>query len=156
MKDEAKSPSVELAVAAAGPLMSLAIGGACAFFYYAMGNLLPPQSRSLLFYFFIINLALVVFNLLPGFPLDGGRILRAVLWGVLSDLHRATALAVTSGKIFAGLMVFIGSVNLLMPGVLPWYLEGLGSIWLIVIGLFLWSAAAPVISRWNSAACWKA
>ncbi len=131
---EAPDPETEFKVAAAGPLMSLAIGLACGVVYWLGGEALPAQARALMFYFMFINLVLMAFNLVPGFPLDGGRLLRAVLWKVLGDFRRATYVASWCGRGVAGVLILIGGVNFLFGGLL-------GAFWLVVIGLFLWQTA---------------
>ena len=140
LREEAASPGVEFKVAAVGPLMSLAIAAACGALYYGLGDRFPAQSRSLLYYFMFINFALVVFNLLPGFPLDGGRLLRAILWKHFGDLARATAWATSAGRFLGGGFVVVGAL-------LAWqeFASGggisLGPVWWILIGLFLRHAA---------------
>ncbi len=135
IRDEARSPGAEFKVAAAGPLMSLALGGSCWVIHYLLGGILPAQAAALIYYFLFINLALVVFNLLPGFPLDGGRLLRAALWKIIGDLRQATFIASICGRILAGLLIVVGAVQFLSLGTI------LGSLWWVVIGLFLWFAA---------------
>jgi len=131
---EPRTPDIEFKVAAAGPLMSLAIGLACGAVYWLGGEALPAQARALMFYFMFVNLLLMAFNLVPGFPLDGGRLLRAVLWKVLGDFRRATYVASWCGRGVAGLLILVGAVNFLFGGLL-------GAFWWVVIGLFLWHAA---------------
>jgi Zn-dependent protease/CBS domain-containing protein len=132
---EAHTPDAEFKVAAAGPAMSLAIGLGCGLVYWLGGGILPPQALALMFYFMFVNILLMAFNLVPGFPLDGGRLLRAVLWKVLDDFVRATYVASICGRVVAGGLIFAGGLNLLVGGGL------IGSFWLVVIGLFLWHAA---------------
>jgi len=131
---EPRTPDIEFKVAAAGPLMSLAIGVACAVILGLGRGILPPQARALMFYFMFVNLLLAVFNLVPGFPLDGGRLLRAVLWKTLGDFRRATYVASWAGRVVACGLILVGAVNLLLGAVL-------GAFWWAVIGLFLWHAA---------------
>jgi len=131
---EAPTPDVEFKVAAAGPLMSLALGASCGLVYLVGRPVLPPQARALMFYFAFINLLLMAFNLVPGFPLDGGRLLRAVLWKVLGNFRQATWVASWCGRGVAGVLILVGAVNFLLGGLL-------GAFWWIVIGLFLWHAA---------------
>jgi len=136
LRGEAHTPGVEFKVAIAGPLMSLILAAACGGMYYGLGAWLPAQARVLLGYLFLMNLALVFFNLVPGFPLDGGRVLRAALWALLGDVRRATAIASVCGKAFAGLLILSGVYLIFRFRALD-----LSALWLIVIGLFLWSAA---------------
>ncbi len=131
---EARTPDIEFKVAAAGPLMSLAIGVACGILYLVGRGFLPPQARALLFYFAFINLLLMTFNLVPGFPLDGGRLLRAVLWKVLGNFRQATRVASWCGRGVAAGLIGLGAMSLLFGGML-------GGFWLVVIGMFLWHAA---------------
>ena len=106
---EPASPGREAVMAGAGPLTSLVLGGAL----YALGRLVqsPETVRATLLYLGGINLLLGVFNLLPGFPLDGGRVLRAVLWARSGDLERATRGAARTGVILGWLMVLYGVIT---------------------------------------------
>jgi len=135
IRDEARTPGAEFKVAAAGPLMSLALGGSCWVIYALFRGMLPPQASALVYYFTFINLALVVFNLLPGFPLDGGRLLRAALWKATGNLQGATYIASICGRVFAAILILLGGVMFAWTGSL------LGFLWWGVIGLFLWFAA---------------
>jgi CBS domain-containing protein len=132
---EPRDPIVELKIAAVGPLTSLAVGGA--FWLLASwfgGAGAESLWAAMLNYLGFINVALALFNLLPGFPLDGGRILRAVLWFRSKDLRRATASAARSGSAIGfGLMLF--GVFEIFSGAL------VGGLWLILIGMFLRGAA---------------
>jgi len=132
---EAKAPGDEFKVAAAGPLMSLALGLGAGLIYFGLGKALPPQARSLMYYFMFINLLLMAFNLVPGFPLDGGRLLRAALWKLLGDFRRATYVASWFGRGVAGVLVAAGTIQFLLSGF------SLGAFWWVIIGLFLWQAA---------------
>ena len=140
LRDEAQGPSAEFKVAAAGPLMSLALGAACWIAYYGFGRWIDEQGRSVLFYFAFINTALLAFNLLPGFPLDGGRLLRAVLWKMYGSEYRATAIAARIGRGLGAVFIGWGILQFLFLFVGG---EGftLGPLWLVFIGLFLRSAA---------------
>jgi Zn-dependent protease/predicted transcriptional regulator len=122
----------EFNVAIAGPLSSLFLGG-CFWLlwrYSAASEMVHAASGWL----WEINVALALFNLVPGFPLDGGRVLRSLAWGVTKDFTRATRIASTSGKFFAYAMIAIGLVQALNGN---W----VGGLWLAFIGWFLLSAA---------------
>jgi Zn-dependent protease/CBS domain-containing protein len=144
----------ELWMAIVGPMTSLALG----FLFVMLGKALighveidpehPQQAFShfgpvatLLFWLGPVNILLGVFNLVPGFPLDGGRVLRAVLWGVTGDLRRATRLASSVGQGFAWLLIATG-VAMILGVRVPIFGTGLiGGLWLAFIGWFLNNAA---------------
>ena len=132
---EAKTPDIEFKVAAAGPAMSLALGVACGGMYLVGLYFLPAQALAILFYFTFINLMLMTFNLVPGFPLDGGRLLRAALWKILGDFRQATFVASIFGRVVAGGLIFTALMVALLSRDL------LGGFWLALIGMFLWHAA---------------
>jgi Zn-dependent protease/predicted transcriptional regulator len=132
---EPRDARTELLIAAAGPVASFAIGGA---FWLAMtltrdlGAELPWVE--MFRYLAIVNVALAVFNLLPGFPLDGGRLLRALVWMRTGDFRKATASAANWGSGIA--------IGLMILGVLQIFAGALiGGLWLIFIGMFLRGAA---------------
>ena len=97
---ESKRPLVELSVTLAGPLISGVLAGAC----FWLSRALPAQTplelvaAAIVSYLAMINTAILVFNLLPGFPLDGGRILRAVLWALTGNWPMATRITSTLGS----------------------------------------------------------
>jgi Zn-dependent protease len=132
---EPRNPSVELQIAAVGPLTSLVLGGVfwLAHLWSAQADL-NPLVVAMFRYLAIINVALAVFNLLPGFPLDGGRILRAVLWMRSGNLRQATARAADWGS-GIGFGVMALGVLQIFGGAL------IGGLWLIFIGMFLRGAA---------------
>ncbi len=135
LEKEPDTPLVEFKMAAAGPAMSF--GLAVIFFglTQAMYNLGFPSSLIAIGnYLFVINLAVGVFNLIPGFPLDGGRILRAAIWAYTRNLRRATGIASAFGKGFAFFLMAAGFLNLFTGSVIS-------GIWFIFIGFFLQEAA---------------
>jgi len=139
MDDEPPSPQSEFLMALAGPVSSavlalgfwlLSLGGA----RYEGTGVVWPALTALVGYLASINGSLALFNILPAFPLDGGRVLRSVLWGLRGDLRWATRLASRVGSVFGYLLVGLGVMSLFLGR----FSSGL---WLIVIGMFLNNAA---------------
>jgi Zn-dependent protease len=104
IESEATSPGREALMAGAGPASSLAIGIACSLAGLAVHS--PSIARAVLIYLGYINVLLAVFNMLPGFPLDGSRVLRAVLWAITHNFLKATRWAARTGYVFGYLMIF--------------------------------------------------
>lgn len=128
---EMTSPRAEFRVAFVGPLTSAAL----ALLFGALWLATRDQGISAGFgYLATSNGALALFNLLPGFPLDGGRVLRSAVWARTGDLVRATRVAATAGNLLAMVMIGGGLIAVLAFG---WF----AGIWYILIGLFLRSAA---------------
>ncbi len=133
IEQEAGSPGDELAITAAGPVASLLL--AAAFLVAAVA--MPSEAGvwdDLLELLALVNLALALFNLLPGFPLDGGRVLRALMWRVTGSFGRATRIAVRGGRIIA-LLLGAAGLGLLLAA------RDAGGLWWLAIGWFLWVAA---------------
>ncbi|MGZ4136906.1 MAG: site-2 protease family protein [Actinomycetota bacterium] len=130
---ESKGPTDEFIVTVVGPLTSLVLAGV--FFLVAVlgrGVLSRPVAGAFA-YLASVNLVLAAFNLLPGFPLDGGRVLRSVVWKVTGNLRKATRVAATAGQAFGWLLVAVGVVFVLAGA-----LQGL---WLAAVGWFLMQSA---------------
>lgn len=136
--DEARSPRQEALMAAAGPLTSLAIG---AVLVSLSGALAEPILSATVGWLGFINLVLGIFNLIPGFPMDGGRILRAVLWQVRGDRNAATRKAAAIGRLF-GYLLIAGGVYQIFQGV-----DLFSGVWLALIGWFLSSAAESTVAQ---------
>lgn len=133
IREEPRTPGTEFVVAAVGPASSLILGGIFWGLYLAAETATAPV-RAVLFYLAIVNVILAVFNLLPGFPLDGGRVLRAILWGITGNLRKATNWASGVGQFFAFLLIVFGVFQVFAGNVL-------GGIWMAFIGWFLNGAA---------------
>jgi Zn-dependent protease/predicted transcriptional regulator len=153
--DEPDRPASEFLIAIMGPMMSFALAiwfGAFWAWSQGLRALIPGTDfvvRPVAIvggYLWQANALLVLFNLLPGFPLDGGRVLRAFVWGLLGSLRQATFIAMVIGRGIAGLMIALGAVFVFgvgftfgsfdfSPG------ENLSGLWFIFIGVFLWQAA---------------
>jgi Zn-dependent protease/predicted transcriptional regulator len=132
---EATHPRAELSIAIVGPLTSLALAG----IFYGLHLLLAGTQQilaaSLMWWLFYINVLIAVFNLIPGFPLDGGRIFRALVWHRTHDYHRATRIATKVGQGIA--YAFIAGGIVLIFVFQSWF----SGLWLIFIGWFLRDAA---------------
>ncbi len=133
--EEPTKPKIELKIAIAGPLTSIILGG----FFLVIFYFVPESLEYIIaisFWLGLINLMLGAFNLLPGFPLDGGRVLRALLWWRTGNLRRATRWASNAGRGISFLFIF-GGIWLIFQGP-EWWFNGL---WLAFIGWFLGNAA---------------
>lgn len=128
------SPRADLRVAIVGPLTSLGASGVC-FGAVATGRgLLPAVVVAALSWLAWINLVLAAFNLLPAAPLDGGRVLRALLWRRWGDLARAQVAAADAGRVLGTVLIWLGLLEILVT-------RNLGGIWLALVGWFLTAAA---------------
>jgi len=145
MGRDTDSPGVEFRVAVAGPLVTLAIVAVC----MGLGSLISSaedvwrasrfeqtvgNATAVIGYLASINAVVLAFNLIPGFPLDGGRIARAIAWWRTGDRNRATRFAARLGRGFAFLMMAAGAYMFLRGNLV-------GGIWLAFIGIFLSQAA---------------
>ena len=133
IEEEPEKPMVEFTMAIVGPLASLALAGIFWGIGYALTNE-GTQVAAIVTYLMLINLVLGIFNLLPGFPLDGGRVLRSIIWGVTGNLVKATNIAATIGRIFGWGFIVFGMFELLTGNFL-------GGMWIAFIGWFISSAA---------------
>jgi Zn-dependent protease/predicted transcriptional regulator len=136
MTTEPGRPRDELLMAAAGPASSLLLAGILFLLFNAISAWDGPVSVATTFWYLaFINLTLAVFNLVPAFPLDGGRILRAALWSWHGDLARATRIAAGAGNAFGMLLIVLGLIGVLQG-------DFIGGMWRFLIGMFLRGAAA--------------
>lgn len=133
---EPDDPGTELRMALAGPAMSAALAFVFWSIFALMGAETPrPALRLAFFYLAFANTFLLTFNILPGLPLDGGRVLRALIWRSTGDLRRATYVSSLAGKALSGLIMLVGIAFIFFLGSLA------TGVWLIVIALFLRQAA---------------
>ncbi|MBX6364895.1 MAG: site-2 protease family protein [Gemmatimonadetes bacterium] len=132
---EAESPGDEFVIAGVGPLTSVALGGLFALLAWAGAQAQVSVAwTGVAAYLAEINIALAVFNLLPGFPLDGGRLFRSALWKLTGSLERATRWA-TNGGIWIGYAIVAFGIFQVFAGNLT------GGMWMVFIGWFLRNAA---------------
>lgn len=155
MEAEPTTPKTEFLIAIVGPVMSLVLG----FIFSTLAGILAPAEfadllihdeasalqsltplTTLLFWLGPVNFILGVFNLVPGFPLDGGRVLRAAVWWLTGSLERATRTAAGAGRVFGWILMILGAVQILGGAVVQ-------GLWLVLIGWFLSSAASSSYSQ---------
>ncbi len=132
MDREVENPVVELKTAAAGPLMTIVLAA----IFYSLSLLVKEYlfAHAILHSLYLVNIYVLIFNMVPGFPLDGGRILRAAIWYRTGNLYRATRIASRIGRSFAFVLMILGVINLFSQNLI-------GGVWLIFIGFFLRQAA---------------
>lgn len=134
MTKDPEEPDQEFAIAVAGPFMSFVLAGAFLGMFFSIRyfwgvNLLTEM----FFYLVIINGMMIFFNMLPGLPLDGGRVLKAIIWKITGNLLKSAKITSVMGKLFGYFFVFMG-IYLTFKG-------NLGGIWPFAIGLFLVQSA---------------
>jgi len=135
---EAARPGVEFKMAAAGPVCSLLIGGLFGLLWFFTRGVIEPVA-ALAFWLAQINVVLAIFNLIPGFPLDGGRVFRSLIWRLTGNYWRSTKIAVRVGQGVGYLFILVGVlVAFLRPFGMDWF----SGLWLAFIGWFLGNAAS--------------
>lgn len=143
LRNEPESPRAEFRIAIAGPAASFIIGIVTfvlllptvrAGFYTVAGVLLLISAG---------NLLLAVFNLFPGYPLDGGRVLRAILWRRTGDIRQATRMAGICGMLIAAILIIFGVYMVIAPTFRSYFM----GFWSVLVGLFLFDAAYSVVKR---------
>ena len=135
MGDEPPTPKAELLMAIAGPIVSVIIGLIMIGITTAVSLTDGPASVSgVTGWLGMINLILAGFNLIPAFPLDGGRVLRALIWNTSKNLRKATRITSNIGLGFGAVLITLGALSLIMGNMI-------GGIWWIILGLFIRGAA---------------
>ena len=135
MGDEPPNAKVEFLMAVAGPVSSLFIAGVCYLVYIGSTSAgWPLPVNGVIRYLAYINVLLAIFNILPAFPLDGGRVLRSILWGIKKDLRWATRVSAGVGSMFGVVLIVLGILQFIGEN----FIAGL---WWFLIGLFIRSAA---------------
>jgi len=131
--EEAHTPEAELRMAAAGPLTSIVLG---VVFYgvFLIGGGLPLAVVAVLEYAGYINIVLAAFNLIPAFPMDGGRVLRGIIWGRNKDILKSTRLVTNVSRVISSLFIAFGLLETI-------FYANFDGIWLLFIGLFVQSSA---------------
>jgi Zn-dependent protease len=143
LRNEPESPRAEFRIAIAGPAASFVIGIVTfvlllptvrAGFYTVAGVLLLISAG---------NLLLAIFNLFPGYPLDGGRVLRAILWRRTGDIRQATRMAGICGMLIAAILIIFGVYMIIAPTFRSYFM----GFWSVLVGLFLFDAAYSVVKH---------
>jgi len=132
IRREAPTPKAEFLIAIAGPIVSVGVG--LCFWLLAALPRAPLELTAVSEHLRNINLVLAIFNLVPGYPLDGGRVLRAALWAWSKNFHKATRQAARAGQGFAVLPMLFGAWDM-VAGL------AIGGVWFLLIGAFLYTAA---------------
>ena len=144
MEDEPNTPGDELSMAIAGPLCSVALGivflSAAWLFEKAPASAGNALWFAMFLYLGFINVVLAVFNMLPGFPMDGGRVFRALVWKITGNLRQSTLVASVTGQAFGWAFITLG-LGPLFAGIIYPQFRGYGNLWLALVGWFLISAA---------------
>ena len=132
IKREAPTPKAEFLIAIAGPIVSIVLG--LCFWVLAELPGVPPALVAVSEHLRNINLMLAIFNLVPGYPLDGGRVLRAALWAWSKNFHKATRYSARVGQGFAVFLMLFGVYDVIAG-------LQIGGVWFLLIGAFLYTAA---------------
>ncbi len=136
MESEPPNPTAEFLVAIAGPAVSLGIGVGCALInFFVLSGVKTPAASGVVGYLAFINIVLVAFNMMPAFPLDGGRVLRSVLWAWKGDVGWATSITSKIGSGLGVMLMILGVFQIIGQNNL------IGGIWTLLIGVFIRNAA---------------
>ena len=146
MRSQPSSPRAEFRIAVAGPAASFvfAIVAFVGTKVVAMGDY--RSAFAILFFVAVGNLLLAIFNLFPGYPLDGGRVLRAILWRRSGDIAEATNLAGICGVLVAGTLIAFGIYMAVAPSFRAYFM----GFWSVLVGLFLLDSAVSVVRHGRS------
>ena len=134
LRADSRGPRDELIVSAVGPLASLGLFVVLRILYEGVTDTTTPLA-AVLRYLWFINLALAIFNMLPAFPMDGGRVLRSAIWAITGSRQGATMFAARAGQII-GLLIILGGFVEMLAG------DILSGMWTAFIGWFLFGAAS--------------
>lgn len=152
IQDDATDAKTEFWVAIAGPIASLIIGFGCLAIAVGLGWHRSAEPRTaataVLVWLGYINIGLAVFNMIPGFPLDGGRVLRSIVWAITKDADGSTRTAARIGQVVAFLFIVYGIWQFFAGA-------GFGGLWMVFIGWFLMDAAKASYAQVNIAAAFR-
>lgn len=154
MNRDTTSPGVEFRIAAAGPVVTLLIVALCGALGASLAGwdkfsaamefdpaALDSGSLAMLAYLASVNAIVFIFNMIPAFPLDGGRIARSIAWKITGNRSSATRFAATMGRGFAYFLIGIGIIAVVKPDIIGYRVDLIGGIWFVFMGFFLNQAA---------------
>ncbi|MBN1682717.1 CBS domain-containing protein [Candidatus Bathyarchaeota archaeon] len=140
INEESSDPKTEAYMAAVGPLTSIVIGGILLLIDYIIGANLPDTVEAVLRYGGYVNVGLAFFNMIPAFPMDGGRVLRAIIWNRNKNLIKSTRIASNVSNVISIIFMLLGFYSMFTFGTLD-------GLWLVFIGLFINSASKMGLSQ---------
>lgn len=143
LRNEPESPRAEFRIAIAGPAASFLFGAICFLLMIPAMLMNYPIAGGVLMLLGAGNLLLAIFNLFPGYPLDGGRVLRAILWRRTNDIKEATRLAGICGMLIAAILIIFGVYMAIAPTFRSYFM----GFWSVLVGLFLFDAAYSVVKH---------
>lgn len=133
ISQDAESAGDEFKIAIAGPIVSVLTGVTFGAIFLALGDV-NEQASALVGYLALVNIVLAVFNMLPGFPLDGGRVLRAIIWKATGSVRRSTRIVATIGSLLGSLLFVVGIFTIFQGNLV-------NGVYSVAIGWFLQNAA---------------
>ena len=143
LRNEPDSPRAEFRIAIAGPAASFVFAAISFVLMLAAMMTNYPVIGGIMFLLGAGNLLLAIFNLFPGYPLDGGRVLRAILWRRTGDIKEATRLAGMCGMLIAAILIIFGVYMAVAPNFRAYFM----GFWSVLVGLFLFDAAYSVVKQ---------
>jgi Zn-dependent protease len=143
LRNEPENPRAEFRIAVAGPAASFLIGVISFVLLLPIVRAGHTTAAAVLFLLSAGNLLLAIFNLFPGYPLDGGRVLRAILWRRTGDIREATRLAGICGMLIAAILIIFGVYMVIAPNFRSYFM----GFWSVLVGLFLFDAAYSVVKH---------
>lgn len=143
LRNEPDSPRAEFRIAVAGPAASFLFAAISFALMWPSMKANYPTAGGVLFILGAGNLLLAIFNLFPGYPLDGGRVLRSILWRRTGDIKQATRLAGICGMLIAAILIIFGVYMAIAPTFRSYFM----GFWSVLVGLFLFDAAYSVVKH---------
>jgi Zn-dependent protease/CBS domain-containing protein len=143
MRKEPESPRAEFRIAIAGPAASFLFGAVSFVLLLPLVKLGYQTAAGIMMLLAAGNFLLAIFNLFPGYPLDGGRVLRAIIWKRSGDIREATRMAGICGMLIAAILIIFGVYMIIAPTFRAYFM----GFWSVLVGLFLFDAAYSVVKH---------